>query len=127
MHARAATYKPAKVDYPVTRQQGCPLRTGSSWQNINASNGMLCNLSMQSMVLASMALAEQAIPRTTLAHDARRAAPLLHEDEGVVAEVAVIVDVRLDAPIVVHVGKERVMVKEAAEVAAHVMIRLPPA
>ena len=50
------------------------------------------------------------------------AAPLLHEQEGVVVEVAVVVDVRLDAPVVVDVGEQRVMIEEAAEVAAHVMV-----
>ena len=49
---------------------------------------------------------------------------LAHVDKGVVSEVAVEVDVRLHPPEEVHIRQQRVVLEEAAEVAAHVVVGL---
>ena len=50
---------------------------------------------------------------------------LLHEYEGIIVQIAVVVHIRLNAPIVLEVCQQRVMVEKTAEIATHVVIRLP--
>ena len=49
--------------------------------------------------------------------------PLLHEHKGVVVQIAVVVHVRLHAPVVIELGEEGVEMEEARVEAAHVVVR----
>lgn len=51
---------------------------------------------------------------------------LVHVAEGVICQVAVEVHVRLHTPEIVYIRQQRMVLEEAAEPAAHVVVRLPP-
>ncbi len=49
----------------------------------------------------------------------------LHENEGVIVHITVIMNIGLHTPVVIKFLKQRMFVEEAAKIAAHVVVRLP--